>query len=99
MTSKPDEHFYDRADAHIALANEQTDSASRGKVSASFLYAAARFNAWVSACGFKNADEMRAAKEVTVDYLLAQYRAMLAENLDDYADHFEKYMRPPDGSA
>jgi hypothetical protein len=50
MDSETDEMFYRRADAHIDLANEQVADASRGKVSASFMYAVARFNSWVSAC-------------------------------------------------
>jgi hypothetical protein len=99
LTTDIDDRFYDRADAHINLANEQLDEIGLGKVSASFLYAAARFNAWVKACEVNTADEMRAAKDKTVDYFVAQYRAMLSENLDDYAKHFDKYMRPSRSDA
>lgn len=35
MTPDTDEKFYERADAHINLANEQLAGASRGKASAS----------------------------------------------------------------
>lgn len=93
MSDGVDPHFYDRADAHIHLSNDQIDDeATRGKVSASMLYAAARFNAWVSATGFDSDTEMRAAKSETIEYFVGQYRAMLEENFDDYAAHFEKYM-------
>jgi len=38
---------------------------------------------------------MRTAKDETVEYFVAQYRAMLIQNLDDYS----KYMRPPRSDA
>ena len=33
------------------------------------------------------------AKDTTVDYFVAEYRKMPEENLDDYIDNFDKYMR------
>jgi len=50
--SKPlDPKFYSRADAFIHLANDQykNNDVGRGEVCASFMYGAARFNAWLSA--------------------------------------------------
>ncbi len=91
---EPDDKFYDRADQFIDLANEQVDSISRGKVSASFMYAQARYAAWISACGFSSAEEMEAAKSDMIDYFSTQFRAMLEENLDDYISNFAKYMQP-----
>lgn len=90
----PDSDFYDRADAVIDVANGQLTEMARGQVSASTLYAAARFNAWVSASGWTSAEEMRVARDETIDYFVRQYRAMLAENLDDYIENFDRYMRP-----
>ena len=47
-----DDEFYERADAHIHLSNGQiSEKVGTGKVSASNMYATARFNAWVSAGG------------------------------------------------
>ena len=96
MNSETDETFYPRADAHIDLANAQLADVSRGKVSASFMYAVARFNAWVTACKADSAEDLRAGKEDSLEYFVSQYRAMLSENLDDYVEHFDKYMRPGD---
>ena len=88
-----DKGFYDRADAHGQLSNDQiTDEASMGKVSASNMYATARFNAWVSACGWNSGEEMANAKEETIEYFITEYRKMLDENLDDYIDNFNTYM-------
>jgi len=92
MTADIDDRFYDRADEIIKLANEQLDRATAGKVSASALYASARFNAWVTALGFSTSDEMQGARERTLDFFVEQYRAMLAENLDDYIANFANYM-------
>jgi hypothetical protein len=94
LTTETDEQFYERADAHIYLANEHVEEIGRGRVSASFMYAVARFNAWITACGVNSAAELRGAQDETVEYFVAQYRAMLIENLNDYTDNFEKYMRP-----
>ena len=46
-----DKKFYEMADAFIALANEQSGKADQGTVSATFLYAAARFNTFIVASG------------------------------------------------
>lgn len=94
MDSGPDEHFFRRADAHIDLANGQVKDSSRGKVSASLMYATARFNAWVTACSAESADELRDNRAASIEYFLAQYRAMLEENLDDYVANFSRYLRP-----
>ena len=92
MPKDIDDNFYERADAHIHLSNEQIADAGRGKASASMMYAAARFNAWVSACRFSTTDEMAAAREGEIEYFVDQYRVMLEENFDDYVTNFSKYM-------
>jgi hypothetical protein len=92
MAEEVDEKFYERADAHIHLSNEQLVDISRGKVSASMMYSVARFNAWVSATGFTKSEEMAAAKDETIEYFVNEYRKMLDENLSDYITNFENYM-------
>ena len=90
--SKVDNEFYDRADEHIDLSNEQLSKSTRGKVSASMMFSTARFNAWVSACEFKSAEEMKEAKEETIKYFVTEYEKMLTENLENYIENFDKYM-------
>lgn len=94
MPAEADDAFYERADAHINLSNDQVQAATRGKVSASMLYGTSRFNAWISACGFNSAEEMQNAREETIAYFVAEYEKMLVENLDDYIEHFDSYMKP-----
>lgn len=92
MAEEVDDKFYDRADAHIHISNEQLADISRGKVSASMMYSVARFNAWVSAAGFTKSEEMAAAKAETMEYFVNEYRKMLDENLSDYITNFDSYM-------
>ncbi|MFT6390344.1 MAG: hypothetical protein ACJAUP_003746 [Cellvibrionaceae bacterium] len=88
-----DEKFYERADAHIHLSNEQvSDEVGRGKVSASFMFAMARYNAYVSATGCDTKEDMIALKEEQIEYFVGQYRKMFEENYDDHVEEFEEYM-------
>src|SRR3546814_20541651 len=63
MVTDTDEHFYERADAHIHLANDHTTDIGRGKVRASFLYGAARFNLYVASCHCDRSEVRRGGKE------------------------------------
>jgi hypothetical protein len=83
--------IYDRADELIALANTQAKSVPMGDVSVSTLYAAARYNALVAACGHDSSEGMRQNFDEIVDYFVSQYSKMLQENLDDYIANFEAY--------
>ncbi|RVU10369.1 DUF3144 domain-containing protein, partial [Methylobacterium oryzihabitans] len=64
MTQATDQAFYDRADAHIDLANHHfVKFDDLGKVSASLTFGATRFSAWMSARSFKSGAELAAARE------------------------------------
>ena len=91
MQSSKDNDFYNRADAHIMLANEQMTKAGQIPTNMSFMYSVARFNAWVVASGFKTSDEMQHAKAGALDYFLNKYKQMLDEHLDDYIRNFDAY--------
>ena len=87
-----DEKFYERADAHINLSNNQLKETGLIKVNDSMMYALVRFNAWVSANGFDSAQEMSDARDGIIEYFTAQYRTMLEENVDNYIANFDKFM-------
>ena len=61
MSQDAEHEFYDRAYEHLRVANEQLTDVSRGEVSASMLYACARFNAWVSASNRESAKDLKGA--------------------------------------
>ncbi len=87
----PNDAFWERADAVINLANQQTESAQSEDVSGSLLYASARFNAFLIAAQASDADALRMGKEEAVDYFTEQYRQLLLDNLDDYIENFDEY--------
>ncbi|MCR1795596.1 DUF3144 domain-containing protein [Leptospira sp. id769339] len=92
--SEIDPEFFKRADEHIGLANEQIKNGiGQGKVSASFLYSVSRFNAWVAACAAKDEKDLLEDKEEILKYFVEEYRKMLTENIDDYINNFNKYMK------
>ncbi len=95
--SDNDKEFFERADDYINLANEQLAKANRGKVSASMMFGTARFNAWLSACEFETAEELKAAKPQMIKYFLEEYEKMLSENIDDYVKNFDKYTKGMEG--
>ena len=86
-----DDGFFNRADEHIHLSNNQMLSVSMGKVSASMLYSVARFNAYVSASEWKKVEEMKNARQAAIDFFVNEYKTMLEENLDDYIKNFDRY--------
>lgn len=96
LTSEPNEEFFLRADAIIGLANSQMGEATPGEVSSSCMYAAARFNAFISAVGHSSSSELKASKAETIDYFVKQYRAMLDENIDDHIERFEELIKSKD---
>ncbi|MGY2377514.1 DUF3144 domain-containing protein [Pseudomonas sp. SDO524_S393] len=92
MADATDHAFYDRADAHIELSNEQLAAHENlGQVSASMTFGATRFSAWASARSFKSGAEMADAREALLKYFCDQYRLMLEDNLDDHINNFSRY--------
>ncbi len=87
-----DKEFYEMADAYIALANKQGKNINPGKVSATILYAAARFNIFLTASGADSAIDFASKKENILDYFMAEYKKMLEEHFADYQNNFEKYL-------
>ncbi len=88
-----DKEFYEIADAFIELANKHCKNADQGKVSAAFLYAAARFNTFIAASGSGSANEYASNKASSFDYFMSEYSKMLEEHFEDYYEHFNKYLR------
>ena len=86
------EPFMKRADAHINLANDQlneSDTLTPGEISASFLFGASRFNAWVAACEFDSPEAMKAAKEEISEYFVKEYKQMIDQHIDSHIESFQ----------
>ena len=95
MVSDVDDRFYERADAHIDLSNTQLKDIGAGKVSASMMYANARFAAWISATWCADGEEMTRRRADSIDFFVTQFRLMLEENYDDYNGRFDAYIHGP----
>ena len=92
MADATDQTFYDRADAHIELSNEQLKTFENlGQVSASMMFGTTRFNAWACARNFKSGEQMAEEREAMLTYFCDQYRMMLEDNLDDHINNFDRY--------
>jgi len=82
--------FLKRADAHISLANEQMkEGLTAGDISASFMYGAARFNAWIAASSFDTKEDMMKEKETAIAYFMEEYKKALTEHLDHHIEHYD----------
>ncbi|RXK00408.1 hypothetical protein CRU98_04415 [Arcobacter sp. CECT 8986] len=82
--------FLMRADEHIELANSQlNETTTQGEVSASLMYAAARFNAWMASTSFESAEAMKEEKEKIIEYFIKEYKIALAENIDNHIENYD----------
>lgn len=89
--NEPDQVFWEIADSFIHLANESCDEHPRGKVSAAFLYAVARFNTFVVAARIADKEAFVRERDEAISYFTRQFEMMLRENLEEYAKNYEKY--------
>ncbi len=88
-----DGNFYKRADAIISLANGQiNENVTPADATNSLMFASSRFNAWISAMGFKNAEDMKTEREEIISFFTTQYKHMLEENFDNYVENFEQFI-------
>ena len=79
------------ADKFIALANEQAQDADLSVASAGFLYANARFSAFLIASQCGTAEALAAEKAAAIEYFVSQYAQALTGNIADYEQNFAKY--------
>jgi len=90
---KMDKDFFKRTDAFIKVANELSTEHDLGKVSASLLYAAARFNAFIVASSAADKAEADRNKVEAIEYFTEQYRSMLLANMNDYINKYDEYLK------
>jgi hypothetical protein len=86
-----DKQFWDMADSFIQLANTHLNEKKPSRVSASALFAASRFNAFVITAATESKEQLIAEKEAAITYFLDQYEKMLRENLDEHLAHYDQH--------
>ncbi len=74
-----EEVFHEVADEFINLANQLSEEWAIPMLSAAFMYAAARYNAFYAAAEADDAETRKRA----IAYLCDQYRRMLEENFQE----------------
>ncbi|HEY0663093.1 MAG TPA: DUF3144 domain-containing protein [Thiobacillaceae bacterium] len=87
---KRDKPFWNMADSFIQLANTHLDKEKPSRVSASALFATARFNAFVIAAATENKAQLVAEKEAAIAYFMNQYESMLRENIDEHMARYDQ---------
>jgi len=78
MSAAETSAFMDRADKFLAVANTLASDLPFSQISASMMFATARFNAFVAQAKGLEPGEV---DEVTVAYFCGEYEKMLRENL------------------
>ena len=87
-----DENFYQRADEMINLANKQLENIDYSRVSASMMFACARFNAFMTATKAEDKTHLADSKHLILDYFVKEYEKMLKQNLEEYIENFDQYL-------
>ena len=85
-----DRQFWDMTDSFIQLANTHLNEAKPSRVSASALFAASRFNAFVIAAAAESKEQLIVEKEAAIAYFMDQYEKMLRENIDEHLTRFDQ---------
>lgn len=83
--------FLHIADRFIALANEQAQQKDLATASAGFLYANARFTAFLVASQCGTPEALTAEKAAAIEYFVNQYAQALTSNIADYEKNFAQY--------
>ena len=86
-----DKQFWDMTDSFIQLANTHLNEAKPSRVSASALFAASRFNAFVITAATESKEQLIAEKEAAIAYFMDQYETMLRENLDEHLARYDQH--------
>lgn len=84
-----DKEFYELADEHIALANTRMGQVKPAKVSATMLFASARFNAFLISVSADNKAQMLLDKEAAIAYFMQEYEKNLRENIDEHLARYD----------
>lgn len=85
-----DRTFWDRADAIINLANDQSSDESISRVADSLLYAAARYNAFDYWRFHHNEQEFTESRDEAISDCMNRFQKMLEDNFDDHVARFSE---------
>jgi len=87
-----DDPFVEATNKLIEIANEMGGKYGDHKMGVAFIYAAARFNAYIAAGSVGNAEELADKRDKAVEYFTDRFRQLYDGNLMDYIANFDEYM-------
>lgn len=78
------------ADTFIDVANKHCESQDRNVVNTAFMYAAARFSAFVAAASAGNLKEFQSRQSSASEFFTDEFKKMLTKNLSSYEKVFQQ---------
>ena len=78
------------ADTFIDVANKHIEQHDKNVVNTGFMYAAARFSAFIAASSANNVEQFQGQQEEAVEFFTNEFRKMLASNLKGYEKAFQQ---------
>lgn len=94
-----DEKFMEATNAMIELANRlstQLGEEGEHKMGVAFIYAAARYNAYLAAGSVTTAGELADRKVKAADFFSDRFRQLYLSNLEEYIEHFDELLAEPE---
>lgn len=87
-----DDEFVEATNKLIEIANEMGQRYGDHKMGVAFIYAAARYNAYIAAGSVTKAEELAEKRDKAVEYFTDRFRQLYDGNLMDYIANFDEYM-------
>ena len=88
-----DELYWDLVEKFIEVANEASGDIDLGIVNSAIMNAATRFNAFYISASSESRNDLKEDKDDAIQRFGANYKRLLADNLDDYIENYKVYMR------
>ncbi len=87
-----DDEFLDTTNKLIEIANEMGAKYGDHKTGVAFIYAAARYNAYIAASSVTSAEALEESRPKAIEYFSNRFRQLYDGNMQEYVAHFEEYM-------
>ena len=89
MPENVDDQFYNRADGHIRLSNQQVPLFGPRPTTESMIYGAARFAVWYVTTNTATSAELEAKSAAEIERYTQMFKSMMEENMQDHINRFE----------
>lgn len=96
MSDQNQDDFPELVDKFIGAANEQLEHSDCGLVASAMMTAAARFAAFYAASSAESKQDLSQDKNDIIQHLSEEFARCLAEDVQDYIDHYKNYMKDQD---